>query len=311
MKRHAIFGAGNLGLDLHHELRRQLKVDASLFSLVNGFDVRDLGAVERVVARGRFDCLWYCVGAGGEEVREARVNEPETRYVLSTVPGVISELAPPETALVFFSSLDAAHDETTHDPRRMCLHPRSELAQMRIDLERFIFQRQRPRTAVVRLGSLYGLHKPEQTFPGQVLKHYGFGPRLPESIKLPHNGTTPTPTLWAAALLISRLDLLFDEQGPKTSHLAPEGQVGYRDWAAFVLDGLRPASVFKRAPWFNPELPLFGGLGCSLSDARYARGSHWLEVWRTYFDQRRFTPIEYRPQLAALAAPSREREAQA
>lgn len=306
--RHAIFGAGNLGLDLQHELRRQHRVDASIFSMLNGFDVRDLAAVTRVLERGRFDVVWWCVGAGVQDHhRWARLEEEESRLTLATIPACVAEVAPPETALVFFSSADAADESFPTAYHKVNQTPRSELAQIRVDFERWMFRAARARTAIVRLGDLYGLHKPDLTFPGAVLRAYGFGPRSGGTIKLPQNLTTPTPSLWAAERLVRYLGRLLDDHGPRTHHLAPRGAVSYLDWAKFVLAGLRGDDGFSRAEFYDDERPTHAMLDCSFTTENWG----WHEVWRTYFDQRRFTPIESRSLLPFDIAALRESAAPA
>jgi dTDP-4-dehydrorhamnose reductase len=299
--RHAIFGAGNLGYDLMGELQRADE-SVALFTRSNGFDVRRGEDLIRVLERGRFDYVWYCVGAGS--VGDA-VEDPDlTRWIHVTMPLLLAEHAPPACRLVFFSSDHAADEANSSRTDRVNAAPRSEFAQQKVDLETKLLATGRPLTAVVRVGSLYGIHKPGATFPGKLLARFGFGE---ERIRLPANVVTPTPTLWLAAMLAQHRERILSWEGPTIHHCAPNGNVTVWDWATFILDGLRPVEAFDRARWYDEARPLWSALGCSFVTENW----HWFDIWRTYFRRRSFTPTEHLPLLPLDTELSRMRETQA
>lgn len=285
--RHAIFGAGNLGLDLFNELVQRGEQASIYSSGANGFSVENLDAVTSVLERGRFDVVWYCVGGGS--VREAKEQPERSQLYHLGIPGWIMQKAPPSTCLVFFSSDAAADEDHPANPYACTVLPRSEFAVLKLELERQVLaEARRPRTAVVRVGSLFGSYKPLECFPGKLIAKFGFDPLL--TLRIPSNLVTPTPTMWAAALLVNeaRHGGLFDDKRPLIHHCAPDGNLTLWDWGTFVLEGLRDQRDFCRDIYYDRQRPLISGLGCSFVRKNW----HWYDVWNTYFRQRWFTPRE-------------------
>lgn len=292
--RHAIFGGGNLGMDLRSEIARQTGTTPAMFSRFNGFDINDHKALMEVIERGHFSHIWYCVGAGS--VDDAKRRPVETREIHVNSPAFLLGFAPSETRLTFFSSDYAADEDHPSDPMRRASSPRSTYAAMKLELERLVMESERPFTSVVRVGSLYGTAKPEQTFPGKIIERFGFSDA---KVRLPQNLVTPTSTLWLAATLVQHLDALHLPAGPTLHHCAPRGNVSVMDWGIIVLNGLRDKFAFdrfhQRSIFFDPERPAMSGLGCSLM--RASRVPHWFDVWRTYYRTRWFTPLALQARL--------------
>lgn len=291
--RHVIVGAGNLGLDIRAEIERQGAGFGAIFSRSNGLDVRDGEAVARLVEHAEFNTLWYCVGAGG--VGGARDSPELAEELLVTAPIKILRSAPKHARLVFFTSDHCAAEEFPDTPPMATTRPRSEYARLQLRLEKAVISSGRPNVTVVRMSALYGYHKPLATLPGKILSRFGF---RDVAIRLPLNLVTPTPTLWAAARMIQCQEKLFDARGPVFHHVAPAGNVSVRDWATFILKGLRPATAFLRSKEFDETAPQFSELGCSLTRPT----PHWYDVWTHYFRQSWFTPRELRSQLPGTAS---------
>lgn len=285
--RHAVIGAGNLGLDIFNELNYRGE-QAAIFSAGNGFDVTDLDTVTKLLRRrAPFDVVWYCVGGASVKRSEA---EPELSQLLHVgVPGWIMQQAPAQTRLVFFSSDAVADEDQPSNPYAFSVLPRSAFAVFKLALERLVLEDfRRPRTAVVRVGSLFGNYKATECFPGKMIARFGFDHLT--TMRIPSNLVTPTPTLWAASLLVdeARRGALFHDGRPLAHHCAPDGNLSLWDWATFILDGLRDSRDFCRDVYYDQKRPLISALGCSF----IAKNWHWYDVWETYFRQRWFTPRE-------------------
>lgn len=282
MKKHLIIGGGNLGLDLAAEIRRQGE-HAELLTRANGFDIRKVPQLVRQVNRPDVDVLWYCVGFGTVAEAKAAETTDIAEFVHYTVPTILAKFAASHVRLVVFSSdhaADEAHADRTarHNPT-----PRSHYAALKVKMERTLRYFDRPQTAIVRIGSLYGVHKPQETFPGKVLRSFAGSDMI---ISLPENLVTPTSTMWLAWLLITHQDSLFSDMGATLHHAAPDGNVSVRDWAIMILEGVRGLSAFDQAQLFDDERPHYSALSCSIGVQRW----HWHDVWKHYFRHAWFTP---------------------
>ncbi len=275
---HIIIGAGNLGLDLQVEIMRQLPNDrVNVLSKSTGFDVTDEEAMMLYLKDLKADYLWYCVGAGS--VEEAHRNPEMCKKIYIDAPRKILQFAPRNTRVLFFSS-DYCADQ--NQP----LNPRAQLGQdekhslyvnMKCFLEGMCRSFDRPLTAVVRVGSLYGTAKPKNTFPGKILNAFASQKGL--RVRLPQNLVTPTPTLWAASQLVSHADKLFSEEGSTIHHLAPDGNVSVFDWGVFILTGIREASAFVREEFYDDNRPRYSALGSTFIPHNW----HWHDLYKTYF----------------------------
>lgn len=284
--KHLIFGAGNLGIDLKNEIIRQGgdRRAVTTVSLADGLDVRDRDEVLRALSKDEFDVIWYCVGQGS--VNQAKENRNDAALIYGAAPRLIVERAPRNAKVILFSTDYVADEEHPDNPNETTQNPLSLYASIRRDAETFILRSNRPNTAVVRVGSLYGTHKPDKTFPGRILA--SFGKDSETRIRLPQNLVTPSPTLWLASILVTNLDKLFDSENATKHHAAPLGNVSVWDWGTFVLKGIREPSAFSRDEFFDEERPKISALGCSFLEQNW----HWSELWKTYFKPEWFTPPE-------------------
>jgi len=273
--KHLILGAGNLGLDLQHEIETKELGDVETQSLSTGLDVTNTEQLKKLISETEADYIWYCVGFGS--VEQVKKEREKAIAIHLRAPHTIMNMAPYWSKIIFFSS-DHVADEA-HPDRADLISPihRSEFAKIKSHFEILTNNFGRANTAVVRIGSLYGLHKPLETFPGRILRTFGPNPDL--KIRLPQNLVTPTPTLWLASVLLSNLDSLFNEDRPLTHHCAPSGNVSVWDWATFVLQGLREPSAFTREKFIDQSRPELSALDCSFLQTNW----HWNELWNTYF----------------------------
>lgn len=295
MARHAILGAGNLGQDLARELTRRGHATAAVFSRSCGFDATNRNDLE-IILEGRYDAVWYCIGYGS--VAEAKESPAEADYFHRELPALLAARKHARTRLVLFSS-DYAADEVA--PARLHYNPapRSRYAELKVAMEREVLGLDAPRVSIIRVGSLFGEHKPEGTLPGKILRNFA-SPSGPV-VRLPSNLITPTPTLWLAGVLAQSPDLICDPVGTRLHHCAPSGNVSVADFATFVLEGLRHPSSFDRSVWYDDERPHVSALGCTFLDHNW----HWHDVWKTYWRREAFTP---RSRSTTTPATARERQ---
>lgn len=295
---HIIIGAGNLGLDLQVEIMRQLPdARVNVLSHSSGFDVTDEDAFLLYLKDCKADYIWYCVGAGS--VEDADKHPDNSKKVYINAPRNLLKYASRKTHLIFFSTDYAANEEFPDDPRLQAMQVPglSMYAHMKIFMESSIQAFDRPRTTVVRVGSLYGTHKPKATFPGKILNAFAAQKGL--RVRLPQNLVTPTPTLWAASQLVANMDLMFNDEGSTRHHLAPRGNVSVFDWGVFVLTGIRESSAFVREQFYDEKRPRFSGLGSDFLPTNW----HWHELYKTYFQASAYVEGE----LPTAVKPSSEK----
>lgn len=262
-----VLGAGNLGLDLSIQLK-QAGHKVEVLSLSNGFDFASDDGLERLkdcLANTEVDRVWCTVGAGG--VSECESNFSNALLLHVRLPHFLMVNLHADTHLVLFSteylcdfSMDRPLVNYTISKRMM------EHLAIRID---------RPKTRIVRVGSLYGLHKPEKTFPFKFLNKAG------SALEVSVNECYPTPTSWLAKVL-SNLDLgKFDRNRP--IHAFPVGPTRSYDWAEMILEnaGFKHRSIRPAVNYSHP-LRLV-----KLTDLPSPPG--WSELW-----------LEYGPELMRL-----------
>lgn len=281
--KHVILGSGNLGKDLLIELNARGGKDDSvrLLSKSKGFDALNAKNLE-TFRDAKPDVLWYCIGGGS--VDDAIKNPFQSLNLNYTCPVLISQLVQKTTKIVLFSS-DYAADQRFPNRPDLLGPPLSEYANQKQALETKIKSMDRDNTSIVRIGSLYGHHKPERTFPGKVIRNYS---GTDEKIRLPSNIVVPTPSRWLAAMLVSNLKNLFEPKGPIVHHCSPTGGVSVRDWGKFALANIRDGRAFdlNEPLWYDEQRPYVSGLGCSFSDQNY----HWYELWDVYFKTSWYAP---------------------
>lgn len=282
--KHYILGAGNLGRDLLLEINARSFGKVNLVSRSKG---STLLSEEDFEIPKDADVIWYCVGGGS--VEEVKKNQKLSELLNRNLPlAMIRNLIQKnnrKTKLVIFSTDYIADEECPSDFTAEVKTPRSLYAQHKLEFEHRALGVNRGNVAIVRVGSLYGVHKPEKTFPGKILANFGFGD-MHSRIRLPSNLVTPTPTRWLAGMLIRHIDKLFHEKCTLVHHCAPNGNISVHDWAKYVLDGLREPGEFYDvgSPFFDEERPHISNLKCNFSDENY----HWHDLWSLYFKKEWF-----------------------
>jgi len=286
--RHVVLGAGNLGTDLADELRKKQGIlDVCLLSKSNGFDVTDPNQMHAMLTSGIYDCIWYAIGFGS--VAEAK-KYPDTAHLFHVrIPKAIAALADKNAKLVFFSSDYAADENQPHRPDIINPTPRSSYAFLKAQMEIELQQINRPNTAIIRVGSLYGFKKPTETFPGKIIKNFTDAATFRE---LPSNVVTPTPTLWLANMLSLHFEKLFSEHNTTMHHCAPRGNATIRDWAILILEKAKVDYKLTNREFFDSERPQFSGLGCSFTKAVH----HWHDLFEAYFKPRWYAVQSTQPE---------------
>lgn len=286
---HTVIGGGNLGLDLFKELKTAGNA-VGLLTRTNGWDFRCVDQLPPIAG----DVIWVCVGQGSIAEADKDRHEAEEIYVKAPM-ALLERLANPEALVIFFSTDYAADEALPNRADRFNPAPKSLYAALRCTFERDLARLNRDRTVVIRVGSLYGLHKPHRTLPGRLLANLGFAEG---KIDLPLNMITPTPTRWLAATLVENFDSLHTRRGVVFHHLAPAGAVSVRDLGRFVLAGLREPKDYDKRERYDESRPRISNLGCSLKGVHVP---HWYDLWRTYFRARWFTPRAFLERLPPSA----------
>ena len=234
---HLILGNGNLGRSLANQLaQRGLSyklLDKSEFCYPKN----------ELVVPGGTRYLWNTIGAGSVEF--AKNNPQATVDAHVSLPLYLCKTLPPGVRLILFSS-DYAEKV-----------PRSIYAVSKIAMEQAVGLLGRPKTSIVRVGSLYGPYFPHKTFPGKIRARY----KNADHATFPQNLVRPTPTEWLADHLIKTVNTLFGiGVRPVIKDVCPRDQVSVADWARVVLPNMkiyesgydteRPVSSFLTHPPF-------------------------------------------------------------
>ncbi|NBW99586.1 hypothetical protein EBR03_08450, partial [bacterium] len=262
--KHVILGAGNLGKDLEHELSANGN-GAILLSRSEGLNFKDLITFDAVKDLNP-DVVWVAVGGGS--VDESRIDSEtyeNAKYLNQTLPITLNYDLPSTTRIIFFSTDYCADETSPSNPESYTSNPRSEYAKQKLEMENKILGTNIPNRAIIRVGSLYGFHKPWKTFPGKVLAN------KKRPISLPQNLVTPTPTRWLAFTLANSLDVLFSEEGTRIHHCAPEGNVSVANLGRHILG---QNEVTLREEKFDKERPEVSQLGCSFVEV-----DHWYVLY--------------------------------
>lgn len=172
--RHLVIGLGNLGTDLVLRLRERGE------EVVPTSRMRSMA---QTLASVDPDQVWFTAGAGGpSEGIDAMCAQVDTNV---QTPLELLRRVSPGVRLVFFST-----HYLGQDPHGSC----SFYAKTKSILEDVVQGHEN--SICYRVGSLYGKHFPERTFPGKLLMN-------PEPVDLPDNLVTPTPTDWLASHLMT------------------------------------------------------------------------------------------------------------
>lgn len=282
--KHLILGAGNLGKDLLLELNKKPGVCPEILSQSRGVGFSEYAFLFEEIRKRKPAVLWVTVGGGS--VPEAKIGtetHPRSRYLNEILPGTLNEDIPASCKVVFFSTDYVADENDPMNPRAHSDNFRSEYAKQKFQMEQWILSQNKPNRSIVRVTSLFGIHKPERTFPGKVLLNYvGKNNR----IGLPKNRVTPTPTRWLASVLSNNFECLFSEKGSTIHHCAPKGNVSVREWGEEILKKHRDISDFQNLNEINNfdlERPINSNLGCSFTETH-----HWLELWNVYYQEKHY-----------------------
>lgn len=286
--KHLILGAGNLGLDLFLTLSKTKDHLPVVMSKSNGLDVLNFKHLMRHITDNSYDCVWYAIGGGS--IQESKDDYNKAHYLNCTLPIYLADSLPENTKLVVFSTDYVASESEWNNPKRSVFQPRSLYAQSKLECETYIKHSSRPNTCIARVTSLYGVHKPDKTFPGKILKNFAFNEN---QISLPENHVTPTPTPWLAKVLLRGMDQLFSPTKTLVHHVAPNGSVSVNDWAKFVLEGIKSHYYFTDQEHYDEERPPFSALGCSLDLHNF----HWYDLFKFYYDPQYYVPREYAARL--------------
>ncbi len=270
MAKHIIIGKGNLGLDLQSALDKAGH-DARLFTRsgngANGWEWPECAPMFLSEHKDT-ECVWVAAGGASVSHCEDVWSLPEATESLFELPVGLALELPARIRLVLFST-DYAIEEVDPAPARHTQAPRSIYAVIKIAMEQAIWSTRRPQTTIVRVGSLYGSHFPERTFPGKL----AINNPHPGEVQVPRNFITPTPTWWIAEKMVASYEQLFGPF-PRTEHLAPRKGCTLMEWAQAVLG---PGYKVKSGP-YDERRPRFSQIGMSFSsDSRT-----WLDLWREH-----------------------------
>lgn len=264
---HVIIGKGNLGCDLQIALDKAGH-DARLLTPSEGFEwPEDEPHIHSLAP----ECIWIAAGFGSIDQCK---NDPMGAIQTHTIMPMEIADAMPETRLVVFSTDYVANESDPNAPSKSVLRPKSLYACSKLWMEQGLYMLNRPLTTIVRVGSLYGSHFPEKTFPGKLVKNH---PK-PCQVHLPQNWVVPTPTWWIAERLASQYHRLFNEKGPITHHVAPAGGCTILQWGRKVLG--EDYNIASRG--FDDLRPAYSKLGYSL-------GGHvetWDQLWEWHVSSR-------------------------
>lgn len=220
--RHIIIGAGNLGLDLHITLKEKNFEVGKILSRSTNFDVlkTDLSDLKEYNP----SVLWYTVGAGS--VSQAKQDFlPFIGLHLKALIRLKQEL--PLCKIITFSTDYCADSRFPTSPN--ITDPNSLYAYSKAWVEDYVnfMYKENPNIHAVRIGSLYGSHFPEKTFPGRLRANFS----SQQVVKLPINLATPTPTSWLAKILVENLG----DIGNPVHHLAPSEPITISNWGRTIL----------------------------------------------------------------------------
>lgn len=256
---HLIIGKGNLGIDLKLALTKAGH-RAVIFTRSSGFEWP-----ESYPAIMELNPTHIWVTAGFGSVNECANDHAGALATHVAMPMELARNLPANVKLATFSSDYAAHELFPDDEHGVNDSPKSFYAMTKIWMERGLEWSQRPITTTFRVGSLYGQHYPERTFPGKLLAKY---PK-PCSLSLPENQVVPTPTWWLAERIVFDMDNLFHSR-PKILHMAPSDSTTTLEWGRMILGDQYDIS----SSGIDPLRPVKSGLGCSLGPVR-----DWRLLW--------------------------------
>lgn len=254
--RHLILGMGNLGLDLERALKSKL-YDVECRSLSGGFDLVDGAVVKAAVQSSCPDVIWNCVGTGGPKKSDPQEWTQEIELIAG-LPQRLRLYKKPETKLVLFSTA-----YTNRDPEGQL----SNYARCKAIMEKQ--ESGKIGVTILRVGSLYGIHKPFNCLPGKIVKLLEGGQlHFPAFI----NHVTPTPTEWLAKRLVSgkcwewQKDLCF----------GPDGSTPVFSWIRDIASAAGLVENWTVEP--NGYDPMYPGNASSFCKSELP----WETLWQGY-----------------------------
>lgn len=258
-KKHLILGAGNLGLDLAHELKRA-GFDVIVVSRHDSTFNYPVDSVEMLLSYIEPDFIWNTIGAGSVEA----ANDNFTPFVDLHVRLVADLIQYAKCPVINFSTDYAASESDPSNPRASGF--KSKYALSKNMMENLILFSGRKDVKAIRVSALYGRHKKDRSYPVKIAS------RPTSAFSL--NECTPTPTKWLAGKLAYHTDLLLGHTWP-IIHFAPKGRVSYADWAVKIL-GEEVVNQFK----IDHSRPIVSNLGNSIFGDNSLE--NWEELWDIY-----------------------------
>ena len=137
-------------------------------------------------------------------------------------------------------------------------------------MENILIATNKPKTYVYRVGSLYGVHKPQKCFPYKLKKNLVDAQKKGLEIKLPSNHITPTPTDWVADSVIHALNSLGEDF--KIFNVAPMLCCKVQEWGELILQ--QPIKEND----FDYSRPIYSNIGCDLPTQIEQKS--WLDLWK-------------------------------
>ena len=253
--RHAVIGAGNLGLDIATLLRQQ-SYEVEVFSKVSQFKYPC--SIETLLDY-RPDHVWVAVGAGS--IGEAQKNYAPFADLHIRLVIELAQKLPPNVTLHTFST-----DFLLDGP------PKSLYALSKLHMEETLKMMNRPNTFIYRVGYLYGSWKPQKCFPYELKRR---NPR-PTTLTIPSNRVVPTPTDWVAKQLVHWLSDSGCE-APTILNIFPNGTVPRYEWAQKILGDrytIAAGDLDATRPDHNDSL------GCDLALAKNTPS--WEDLWNEH-----------------------------
>lgn len=258
--KHVILGKGNLGTDIYQELKKQNQ-DVTVMTASSGFSwpsgLKDIMGLQP-------DYIWVTAGAGSVEAVKQEFARAMDTHVNMPVELVLK--MPPSVKICLFSTDYVASYDEPQNPYKQNNELKSLYALTKKTMEDAIKLIKRPNTCVVRIGSLYGSHYPQKTFPGKLKTRYP----VACDVSLPSNYICPTPTQWIAEVLLRNLDKMFLSTHPSFHHCGPSNGCMVINWGQKILG--KDYKISNKG--FDETRPSATQLGCTLEKA-----PTWDELW--------------------------------
>lgn len=241
--------------------------NAAMYSASNGYIFPTaVGKIEWE----KYDVIYCALGCGS--VSEAKENPLQAVASLVSTPLACLLKSQEKTAIVAFSSDYCASENSPSVPTLKASPPLSLYAKYKLWLEDAFEFQNRPKSAVIRVGSLYGTHKPKMNLAEKLRANF----RYPCEVTLPKNKIGPTPTKWVAEEVIEMTKQgLFHSCAGKVFHCGPSTNTTVAEFGEWALG--RKYTV-KTGP-FDPERPKKSLLTNTL---RLEGQADWWEMWEKY-----------------------------